>query len=178
VPLTLRSFLADQRQLANNVIVGPPGWPEQLAANKTAYFNEFVRRPAFIAINPLSLTAEQYVDGLFNRAGVIPTTAERGLAIAFFGGGGTPGRAAALRSVAESQTVRQAETNRAFVLMQYFGYLRRDPDDTDFRGDPDPQFLGYNFWLTKLNQFNGNFIQAEMVKAFIQSIEYGERFGR
>jgi hypothetical protein len=118
------------------------------------------------------------VDGLFNRAGVIPTQAERGLAIAFFGGGGTQGRAAALRSVAESQTVRQAETNRAFVLMQYFGYLQRDPDDTDFQNNPDPQFLGYHFWLTKLNQFNGNFVDAEMVKAFTQSIEYGERFGR
>ena len=177
VPITLRSFLADQRQLANNVIVGELGWPEQLAANKTAYFTEFIQRPAFIAINPLSLTAEQYVDGLFNRAGVIPTLAERGLAIAFFGGGGTPGRAAALRSVAESRSVKQAETNRAFVLMQYFGYLRRDPDDTDFRCDPDPQFLGYDFWLTKLTQFNGNFVDAEMVKAFTQSIEYGERFG-
>jgi hypothetical protein len=178
VPITLRSFLADQRQLANNVIIGTAGWPEQLEANKTAYFTEFVRRPAFIAVNPLSLTAEQYVDGLFNRAGVRPAQDERGLAIAFFGGGGTSGRAAALRSVAESQTVKQAETNRAFVLMQYFGYLRRDPDDTDFRGNPDPQFLGYNFWLTKLNQFNGNFADAEMVKAFIQSIEYGQRFKR
>jgi hypothetical protein len=155
-----------------------PGWPARLEANKTAYFNEFVQRPTFIGVNPLSLTAEQYVDGLFNRAGVVPAQDERGLAIAFFGGGGTPGRAAALRSVAESRSVKQAETNRAFVLMQYFGYLRRDPDDTDFRGNPDPQFFGYNFWLTKLNQFDGNFVGAEMVKAFIQSIEYAERFGQ
>ncbi|HEX8337825.1 MAG TPA: DUF4214 domain-containing protein, partial [Pyrinomonadaceae bacterium] len=178
VPITLRSFLADQRQLANNVTVGAPGWPEQLEANKTAYFDGFVQHPAFIAVNPPALSAEQYVDGLFNRAGVTPTQDERGLAVALFGGGGTPGRAAALRSVAESRSVKQAETNRAFVLMQYFGYLRRDPDETDFRGNPDPQFLGYNFWLTKLNQFDGNFVGAEMVKAFIQSIEYGERFGQ
>jgi hypothetical protein len=178
VPITLRNFLADQRRLAHNVIVGTPGWPEQLEANKVAYFNEFVQRPAFIAVNPLSLTAEQYVDGLFNRAGVIPTRDERGLAVALFGGGGTPGRAAALRSVAESQSVKQAETNRAFVLMQYFGYLRRDPDDTDFLGSPDPQFIGYNFWLGKLNEFDGNFINAEMVKAFLDSIEYKQRFGQ
>ncbi|HEU4594080.1 MAG TPA: M12 family metallo-peptidase [Pyrinomonadaceae bacterium] len=178
VPITLRSFLADQRRLADNIIVGTPRWPEQLEANKTAYFVEFVQRPAFIAVNPLALSAEQYVDGLFNRAGVVPAQDERGLAIAVFGGGGTPGRAAALRSVAEARSVKQAETNRAFVLMQYFGYLRRDPDDTDSRGHPDPQFLGYNFWLTKLNQFDGNFVGAEMVKAFIQSIEYAERFGQ
>ncbi|HVS21785.1 MAG TPA: hypothetical protein VHD88_08040 [Pyrinomonadaceae bacterium] len=58
------------------------------------------------------------------------------------------------------------------VLMQYFGYLRRNPNDT-----PDPDYTGYDFWLTKLNQFNGNFINAEMVKAFITSIEYRQRFG-
>jgi hypothetical protein len=62
--------------------------------------------------------------------------------------------------------------------MQYFGYLRRNPDDIGFDGQPDPNFNGYNFWLTKINQHNGNFIQAEMVKAFIVSIEYRRRFGQ
>ena len=62
--------------------------------------------------------------------------------------------------------------NRAFVLMQYFGYLRRNPNDA-----PDSNFDGYNFWLTKLNSFDGNFINAEMVKAFILSAEYRHRFG-
>jgi hypothetical protein len=64
-----------------------------------------------------------------------------------------------------------AEFNRAFVLMQYFGYLRRNPTDL-----PDSSFTGYDFWLGKLNQFNGNFIQAEMVKAFLNSDEYRQRF--
>ncbi len=178
VPVTLRSFLSDSRQIGDGVIVGTPGWPQQLEANKVAYFNEFVTRAAFVARYPESLNAGQYVDALFENAGVLPTQAERSTAISAFVFGGAAGRARALRSVAESQTVKQAETNRAFVLMQYFGYLRRNPDDADFQGNPDPQFLGYNFWLTKLNQFNGNFVDAEMVKAFIQSIEYGDRFGQ
>ncbi len=38
-------------------------------------------------------------------------------------------------------------------------------------------YSGYDFWLTKLNQFNGNFVSAEMVKAFITSSEYRQRFG-
>ncbi len=42
---------------------------------------------------------------------------------------------------------------------------------------PDANFDGYNFWLNKLNQFNGNFVQAEMVRAFIDSSEYRRRFG-
>ena len=81
-------------------------------------------------------------------------------------------RARALRRVAENSTLNIQEFNRAFVLMQYFGYLRRDPNS-----GPDTDYTGYDFWLTKLNQFNGNFVSAEMVKAFISSSEYRQRFG-
>jgi hypothetical protein len=64
------------------------------------------------------------------------------------------------------------EFNRAFVLMQYFGYLRRNPDDP-----PDNSFQGYNFWLSKLDQFSGDYVGAETVKAFLVSGEYRQRFG-
>jgi hypothetical protein len=57
--------------------------------------------------------------------------------------------------------------NEAFVMMEYFGYLRRDPDAS-----------GFAFWLNKLNEFGGNFEQAEMVQAFIVSGEYRGRFPR
>lgn len=43
---------------------------------------------------------------------------------------------------------------------------------------PDASFDGYNFWLSKLNEFNGDYIAAEMVKAFINSAEYRRRFGQ
>ena len=56
--------------------------------------------------------------------------------------------------------------------MQYFGYLRRNPSDA-----PDFDYTGYDFWLQKLDQFKGNFSNAEMVKAFISSEEYRRRFG-
>jgi hypothetical protein len=60
------------------------------------------------------------------------------------------------------------------MLMQYVGYLRRNPNDAP---EATRDFSGYNFWLTKLNQLNGNFVQAEMVKAFLDSTEYRQRFG-
>jgi len=69
-------------------------------------------------------------------------------------------------------TLNTQEFNRAFVLMQFFGYLRRDPN-----AGPDTDYTGYDFWLTRLNAFNGNFANAEMVKAFINSTEYKQRFG-
>jgi hypothetical protein len=55
--------------------------------------------------------------------------------------------------------------------MQYFGYLRRNPNDP-----PDEDDGGYQFWLSKLNTFNGDLVKAEMVRAFILSDEYRKRF--
>ena len=81
-------------------------------------------------------------------------------------------RAQVLRAVADDTDLRNAEFNKAFVLMQYFGYLRRNPNEA-----PDTNFDGFNFWLGKLNTFNGNFVNAEMVKAFLVSGEYRQRFG-
>ena len=82
-------------------------------------------------------------------------------------------RAEALRAVAENPEFSRRHTNRAFVLMQYFGYLRRNPNSA-----PDADFSGYNYWLGKLNEFNGHYINAERVKAFIDSSEYKKRFGQ
>jgi hypothetical protein len=82
-------------------------------------------------------------------------------------------RADVLLKVAENQTLQQREVNRAFVLMQYFGYLRRNPSDA-----PDSDFGGYNYWLSKLNEFGGDFVRAEMVQAFISATEFRGRFGQ
>jgi hypothetical protein len=58
------------------------------------------------------------------------------------------------------------------VQIEYFGCLRRNPNDP-----PDNNFNGYNCWLGKLNQFNGDFLAAEMVKTFLSSLEIRGRFG-
>jgi len=81
-------------------------------------------------------------------------------------------RAQVLRAAAEDVDLVNGESNRAFVLMQFFRYLRRNPNDPQ-----DSDYTGYDFWLTKLNLFNGNFVNAELVKAFISSTEYRQQFG-
>ncbi len=159
-------FLRDAQRVGNGVIIGTPGDLALLDANKQAYATSLVTSTAFTTAYPLALTASQYVDALFSTALVIPSAAERTAAITAFGGGGTAGRVAAFRSVTDSAIVRNTEYNGAFVLMQYYGYLRRDPDEP-----------GYQFWLNKLNSFNGDFNKAEMVKAFLSSTEYRSRFG-
>jgi hypothetical protein len=175
----LHEFLPDTRRIGEGVIVNFGEWKAQLEANKQAYMLEFVQRERFITAFHLARTPEQFVDALFSNAGVTPSAAERQAAIDEFGGAATsfdsPARARALRRVAEHPALVQAELRRAFVLMQYFGYLRRNPDDAPER---DLNFGGWAFWLGKLNEFNGNFVQAEMVKAFLDASEYRNRFGQ
>jgi choice-of-anchor B domain-containing protein len=160
-------FTSDARQVGQNVVVGQSGWEQQLAANKSAFAEAWVQRPAFLAEFPAGMDAQAYVTKLFQRAGVSPTAAEVQAAVNAYGSGNTQGRALALLAVVEGATITQAHKSPAFVLMEYFGYLRRDPD-----------VEGYNHWLDKLNSFNGNYVEAEMVKAFISSIEYRQRFGQ
>ncbi|MBA2527967.1 MAG: PD40 domain-containing protein [Pyrinomonadaceae bacterium] len=176
VPLKLKEFLPDTQQIGQGVTVGQSGWEQVLENNKGAFTADFVMRSRFTTAYPTTLTPAAFVDALYSNAGVTPSAAERQAAINEFGSatttGDTAARARVLRRVAENSALVRQEFNKAFVLMQYFGYLRRNPNDA-----PDNNFDGYNFWLNKLNQFNGNFIDAEMVKAFLNSGEYRLRFG-
>jgi hypothetical protein len=176
VPVKFTDFLRDTQQLGRGVQVGIGDWQTRLEANKQAFMLEFVRRPDFLAAYPNFMTANEFVTKLnANAAGALSATEKNNLMAVL---GATPSdvvrRASVLRSVADDPDFRSAEKNRAFVLMQYFGYLRRNPNDAP---EIDLNFDGYNFWLEKLNDFGGNFINAELVKAFITSIEYRQRFG-
>ena len=122
------------------------------------------------------MTPTAFVNKLVDNAGLPRSGADYTAAINFFGGAGdttnVTARGQAVRKIAEDATLNTNEFNRAFVLSQYFGYLRRNPNDA-----PDADYGGFEFWLGKLNQFNGNYIAAEMVKAFITSTEYRQRVG-
>ncbi|MGH9871572.1 MAG: DUF4214 domain-containing protein [Pyrinomonadaceae bacterium] len=159
------AFMPDTRAVGAGVVVGNSGWEAQLQANKEAFVNAFVNRPAFVSVYG-NMDNSQFVDTLISHTGVSFTTAERAALINGLANG-TQTRADALRSIAENQRFIDAKFNEAFVMMEYFGYLRRDADAD-----------GYAFWLNKLNQFGGNFEQAEMVKAFIVSGEFRGRFPR
>ena len=172
VPIVrLNEFLPDTQKIGQGVVVNVGDWQQQLENNKQAFTEEFVTRSRFLTAFPLTLTAAQFVDTMnTNSAGALSSSDRDTLVQAL--NNGTMTRAQVLRAIAENQTLYNAEFNRAFVLMQYFGYLRRNPNDF-----PDSDYTGFEFWLNKLNAFNGNFVAAEMVKAFITSTEYRKRFG-
>ena len=164
-------FVRDTQLIGQDVVVGATGWEQQLEQNTQDFAQEFVTRAEFTALYPETMTPAQFVDAVYQHGGITPTAAERQAALDEFN---TPtgARGRVMRRVAENETLFKREFNRAFVLMQYFGYLRRNPDDL-----PDANLNGYNFWLSKLNQTSGNYQAAEMVKAFIVSSEYRQRFG-
>jgi hypothetical protein len=172
--IRLQEFLPDTQQIGQGVQVGIGDWQQQLEVNKTAYAIGFVQRPRFITAFPLTMTASEFVGKLDQNTNGVLSAAEKSQLIAFLQP--TPAdasrRASVLRMVAEDSDLRQRELNRAFVLMQFYGYLRRNPDDPQ-----DTDFRGWKFWLDKLNQFDGNYVSAEMVKAFLVSSEYRQRFG-
>jgi hypothetical protein len=167
-------LIRSQSQLNDGVVIGQPGADAALEANKQAYALAVVNSAAFITRYAAATTDSAFVDALFASADVTPTASERANAIAAYDAQGTVplARTAALRSVTDSNSVRTAEFNAAFVLMEYFGYLRRNPTDA-----PDVDDSGYQFWLAKLNSFGGDFRRSDMVKAFITSTEYRLRFG-
>jgi hypothetical protein len=169
----LNEFLGDSQQIGQGIVVGQGNWQQLLENNKNAFVLEYVQRQRFIDACPLSMTPQQFVDKLNENAGFVLSQDEHNQLVAQLAGASnaTAARAAALRQVAEHTLLRQREFNRAFVQMQFFGYLRRNPDDPQ-----DTDFRGWKFWLDKLNQFNGNYVAAEMVKAFLVSTEYRNRF--
>jgi YVTN family beta-propeller protein len=174
VPVNYQRLMLDTQRIGRNLIVGVGDWQLKLAANKEAFMRGWVQRPDFLARYPASMPPEEFINTLNANTGNSLTPTERAALVNELSSSPdvTSGRMNAVLKVAENAEFSRRESNKAFVLMQYFGYLRRNPNegrDTDFRG--------YDFWLQKLNDNQGNFIQAQMVESFITSLEYRERFG-
>jgi hypothetical protein len=156
-------FMPDVAVVARDVVVGRANWAQTLEANKQAFVAAWMERSDFRAAYD-GLANAEYVDSLISH--IAGFNGDRSALVNGLQSGSLT-RGAVLRQIVENEGFVHAKHNEMFVMMEYFGYLRRDPDQD-----------GYNFWLNKLNQFGGNFEQAEMVKAFIVSGEYRERFSR
>jgi hypothetical protein len=162
--VTFGEFQSDTQTLGYGLMVGAPGWVETAAANKRAFYQTWVQRPEFKQRFDV-LADHWFVDVLFDNMRVTPAPEERAALIRDLNNG-VP-RVEVLARIVEGDAFARKEFNRAFVLMQYFGYLRRDPD---------PE--GFGYWLSKLNDNAGDYRRAEMVRAFLDSTEYRTRFGR
>lgn len=153
-------FSTDRRQ----VVDGPT-----LEATKQAYELAFVQRPEFMNLYSGKNDANSFVAALIatiqTSSGVDLSGQSANLISQYnLGTDMNSSRAKAVRSAIDDASFGGAEYNPSFVLMQYFGYLKRDPDPG-----------GYAFWLSVLNTARGD--SRSMVCAFVNSAEYQLRFG-
>ena len=162
---TYAEFMPDVALIGQNVIVGKDDWNGQLNSNRQAFIAAWVNRPDFKAAYD-NLSNAAYVDTLISHTTIGVSQSERNDLVNALQSGLLT-RVEVLTQLVDDQRFIAAKRNETFVMMEYFGYLRRDPDEA-----------GYQYWLNKLNQFDGDFERAEMVKAFLVSSEYRERFQR
>jgi hypothetical protein len=142
--------------------VGGPKSPAEEALSKAEFSEEFVQRPDFVSRYGSLTDPTAYVDGLLVTAG-LPNLATRDALISGLQAG-TKTRGQVLREIAESPEAFVKFEIESTVAIQYFGYLRRDPDTT-----------GYNKWVQTLTQNPSN--MRHMIFGFVYSDEYRRRFG-
>jgi hypothetical protein len=154
-------FAADRQQVVGGA---------NLETSKAAFASEFVKRAEFLERYQANRSAASFVDALLQTlrsAAGVDLGAERDKLITRYNAGGSinESRALAVQEAAENSAFYRAVYNPSFVLMEYFGYLRRGADEG-----------GYAFWLNVLNKSDaGNY--RGMVCSFITSLEYQRRFG-
>jgi len=172
-------YITDMSQIIQGIVVNDALDPARINANKHAFVDAFVQRPEFLAIYG-NLNNDQFVDKLFQTTGITPTGADRQALINELNANAPGARSSVVFKVVDGtntvangglefqttygQAFYNQEFDTTFVFMEYVGYLRRNPDQD-----------GYNFWLDKMRRY-GNWVDAQMVLAFIKSPEYRTRF--
>lgn len=140
--------------------VGGPQSSESELLNKGSYTVDFVQRPEFKARYD-GLSNAEYLNVLERNAGIsLINKTDQLTALE----SNQKTRAQVLREVVESKAVEDQFFIRAFVAMQYFGYLRRDPD-----------LVGYDNWVTTLTARPSDY--RHMIFGFLYSQEYRSKFG-
>ncbi len=147
-------FMADRSQVIGGAT---------LDIGKALFADQWVKRADFLQLYSAGMSNTDYVTQLYTRAQLDSHTTERQQAMADLNNGSKT-RAQVLREMIEIPEYKAREYNAAFVMMQYFGYLRRDYDQD-----------GYNFWLGVMNGLDASAFKG-MTCAFITSAEYQLRF--
>jgi hypothetical protein len=139
---------------------------------KAALADAWVQRAEFLAKYPAGMSAASFVQALLTTAGV--TNSNQAQLVADLTNG-VKTRAQVLRAIAESTEVNDKYYKQAFVTMEYFGFLRRDPEDC--HNSADPSQCGYIFHNARFNlAIDPAVIENVIVRGFMESPEYINRF--
>jgi hypothetical protein len=141
-----------------------------LMEDKQVFAQTLSKRQEFVRKYPAVMSGEQFIDALLDTVAggsQVDLSPQRAALLALYRASDGD-RAQVIRQIADDEALARAEYNEAFVLMQYFAYLRRDPDPN-----------GFDFWLNILNNSPRSEANAQraMVCSFLSSAEYQGRFG-
>jgi len=169
-------YIADMATVAQGIVVNDKLDPNVINSNKQAFVAQFITRPEFQQIYG-ALTPTQFVDKLSQTTGVALSSSDRtalineatagnkaSVVFKIVDGTTTVTDGALVFNTTYGKAFYDKEFDDTFVFIEYIAYLRRNPDQD-----------GFNFWLGKLKQY-GNWVDAQMVLAFILSPEYRNRF--
>jgi hypothetical protein len=155
-------FMPDARALGRGLIPGTEEAQREFDERLGALARDWEGRPEFRDLFGETDDA-RFAARLYGNAGVGPDAAERD-ALASALSSQTETRAGALVKVAASPRLAERERRRALLLLHYFAFLRRNPDDP-----PDHDLTGFDFWLSNLERNND---PDKIALAFRDSIEY------
>jgi hypothetical protein len=158
-------FLPDVKMIGRGVVANSADEQTKIEANLNEFASDWVERARFRALYK-SMTSERYVDTLSENAGITLAPAEREALIDRLGSGAMT-RAQALLTIVNNRDFVKKEENRSLILLHYFGYLHRNPDDP-----PDKNLDGFNYWLRELEKSGET---GRLPQAFMASGEYEHR---
>lgn len=160
-------FMSDMKQIGRGALINSENEQTTIESNMNGFADDWVSRAKFRDIYQ-SMTNERFVDKLSANAGIILPPDERASLIDKLGSGAMT-RAQALLAIVNNPVFKEREENRSFVLLHYFGFLRRNPGDP-----PDKDMEGFTYWISELEKTGD---RERLPRAFTESIEYKTKNG-
>ena len=158
-------FMTDMKQIGHGALINSDSEQITIKANLNEFALDWIERPSFRELYQ-SMTNERFVDTLGTNAGISLPPDERASLIDKLDSGAMT-RAQALLAIVNNPSFMKKEENRSFVLLHYFGFLRRNPGEP-----PDKDMEGFTYWISELEK-TGDL--ERLPRAFTESIEYKAR---
>ena len=156
------AFMSDMKQIGRGALINSDDEQGKIESNMNEFAADWVGRARFRDVYQ-SMTNERFVDTLSENAGIILPPGERASVIDKLGAG-TMTRVQALLAIVNDPGFKKKEENRSFVLLHFFGFLRRNPGEP-----PDKDMEGFTYWITELEK-TGDL--ERLPRAFTESIEF------
>lgn len=155
-------FMKAMHDLGRNLFIGAPDWKDQLESHRRTLVHQWITSEEFRRTYDGQENGE-FVSALFKNAGLVSQSTEREALLKRLDEGAET-RESVLRRVIDDETFYAREYNTALVLVHFFGYLGRNPDDP-----PDNGLGGLFYWRNVLDS-TGDY--RSITRAFLESDEY------